>query len=441
MLSAVLDTAHPKKENIVNTSLFARRFARSCIASLALLAVLISTLFVSVVPARAADGVVSNCSDDAELSSLLVGGGTISFNCGTALIHLSNTILISANTTIDGGGLLTLSGDNERQFFVVDTGAMLTLRNIVLTNGFSPGDGGAINNRGTLALENSTIRNSQAQASGGAIVSYGPLYITNSVLEGNRAANGGALYPRWSNARTSIANSVLRNNRTTDTTNGAGGAILAWDGAPVYLEFSDIYSNTAALGGGIYNFAHSLLFLNSGTRLHDNAASHSGGGILNDEGATMTVINTTFSGNSASRGGGISNVEFGRMTLTNATLIYNSSGALDNEVGGLSEVTVKNTIVAHTFGGPNCSRDITNSGFNLSSDASCGFGSGRDSVMVLLGELADNGGPTQTHLPQAGSPAIDGGAGCPSEDQRGINRPQGAACDIGAVEVETQVQQ
>jgi hypothetical protein len=48
--------------------------------------------------------------------------------------------------------------------------------------------------------------------------------------------------------------------------------------------------------------------------------------------------------------------------------------------------------------------------------------------------LADNGGPTLTFMPQAGSPAINAGAGCPARDQRGASRPFGPACDIGAVE-------
>src|SRR5581483_5022479 len=54
-----------------------------------------------------------------------------------------------------------------------------------------------------------------------------------------------------------------------------------------------------------------------------------------------------------------------------------------------------------------------------------------------LGPLQDNGGPTPTMLPAAGSPAVDAGddALCPATDQRGVTRPQGAHCDIGAVEV------
>ncbi len=54
----------------------------------------------------------------------------------------------------------------------------------------------------------------------------------------------------------------------------------------------------------------------------------------------------------------------------------------------------------------------------------------------LLGPLRDNGGQTETEDLLAGSPAIDSGtfSGCPEADQRGVPRPQGAACDIGAVE-------
>ena len=57
----------------------------------------------------------------------------------------------------------------------------------------------------------------------------------------------------------------------------------------------------------------------------------------------------------------------------------------------------------------------------------------------LLGALADNGGPTQTHALLTGSPAIDAAGDCVADlsittDQRGISRPQGTACDIGAFE-------
>jgi hypothetical protein len=56
-----------------------------------------------------------------------------------------------------------------------------------------------------------------------------------------------------------------------------------------------------------------------------------------------------------------------------------------------------------------------------------------------IGALADNGGPTFTRALLAGSPARNAGAACPAADQRGIARPQGSACDIGAYEVVEQL--
>jgi len=86
---------------------------------------------------------------------------------------------------------------------------------------------------------------------------------------------------------------------------------------------------------------------------------------------------------------------------------------------------------------------ITSSGNNLFSDSSCGAGSATDLVGAgdpVLGPLGDNGGATPTRVPLAGSPVRDriplSDAGCGGSDQRGVVRPQGLGCDIGAVEAE-----
>ena len=88
-------------------------------------------------------------------------------------------------------------------------------------------------------------------------------------------------------------------------------------------------------------------------------------------------------------------------------------------------------------------------GFNFSDDSSCGFGNTdegdrQNAGSPGVGALAANGGPTQTMLPQTGSPLIDAvpiaqcqldGASGITRDQRGVTRPQGSGCDIGSVEV------
>ena len=90
-------------------------------------------------------------------------------------------------------------------------------------------------------------------------------------------------------------------------------------------------------------------------------------------------------------------------------------------------------------GGSTCGFSLESLGYNLTDDTSCGFTEPTDLVVAdaMLGPLQDNGGSTETHDLLFGSPAIDAGSvNCPppATDQRGVARPQGAGCDIGAVE-------
>jgi hypothetical protein len=96
--------------------------------------------------------------------------------------------------------------------------------------------------------------------------------------------------------------------------------------------------------------------------------------------------------------------------------------------------TLQNSLVAVNTGG-NCSGSITDGRHNLSfGDTSCPGIDGNPK----LGSLGNHGGPTQTISLLPGGAAIDqvppSGAGCPATDQRGVKRPQGPKCDIGAYE-------
>jgi hypothetical protein len=116
-----------------------------------------------------------------------------------------------------------------------------------------------------------------------------------------------------------------------------------------------------------------------------------------------------------------------------------------NVLGGPARV--KNTIIALNQA-KNFGRDVSgwfvSQGHNLvedtkGGDAKTNFGPGNGDVLRVnpkLAPLGDYGGPTRTHLPLPGSPAIDRGdnSGAPVADQRGVARPQGPFVDIGAVE-------
>jgi hypothetical protein len=125
---------------------------------------------------------------------------------------------------------------------------------------------------------------------------------------------------------------------------------------------------------------------------------------------------------------------------------HSVSGGLDPD----AQVTLANSILAGNTAqaGPNCSGAVSSDGHNLlGSDSLCSGFTGTGDLTKqdpLLGPLGDNGGPTFTMALGTGSPAIDGGDDVVCEappvkgiDQRGIVRPQGTHCDIGAFEAES----
>jgi predicted outer membrane repeat protein len=181
----------------------------------------------------------------------------------------------------------------------------------------------------------------------------------------------------------------------------------------------------------------------SNSTFSGNTAGRSGGAISADEGTRLEVSNSTFSGNIATNGvdgdGGAIWVQDSTATITNSTFSGNtadtdSGGGVRN--AGNATLTLSNTLLANNAGG-NCSGTVTDGGGNLEwPDASCGFAT--PSADPKLGPLQDNGGPTQTHALLAGSAAIDAAVDCspPTTDQRGVARPQGVACDIGAFELD-----
>lgn len=174
------------------------------------------------------------------------------------------------------------------------------------------------------------------------------------------------------------------------------------------------------------------------------------GGAFYTFGGTVTLQNSTVSGNSAYRcsevcdgtGGAIVNGS-GNLAMNNSTVSGNSAGGIVN--GGTA--TLQNSIVANNSGS-NCGGTITSDGYNLSSDGTCKFDKAGDldNHDPMLGPLQNNGGPTPTMALLSGSLAIDAGnpSGCTDgqgqllkTDQRGQPRPNKedtGGCDMGAYE-------
>ena len=211
-------------------------------------------------------------------------------------------------------------------------------------------------------------------------------------------------------------------------------------------------------GGGIYNEGETTL---TRVLVAGNLGGYSGGGIWNQD--TLTAVNSTIAANATNAdGGGIGTAPYDYETdetgattdLTNVTIAFNEAGSDDEQGrgGGLTRectncgtiaVQLKNTIIAHNEAekaGDNCfgPQVIHSKGNNLENDDSCLLSGSGDKSNTDAGLLprGNNGGQTDTYALASGSAAIDAGAneGCPSEDQRGVARPQGAACDIGAYE-------
>ena len=485
---------------------------------------------ISFVQPAAAAGVVGNgtpgsCTE-ATLTKALVGGGNVYFNCGSSplTITLTSEKVIAANTIVDGNTngkpLITLSGGGKNRIFkTTDGGIQFTVKNLTITNGFTPDGGGGILSgyRGKLTVVNSKFNNNISTKvgtfdGGGAIFSKSEstVIVDKSTFTGNTAANGGAINSLLSNL--TVTNSIFTSNKSVVTDSGGGGGAIYHDGAngdngKIILRGNTFTNNTAifqggavfsqlynqetstidkntfsansvtgtgnqGFGGAIFNVggiltgltgftggANNTVMTVSNSTFSANIASNQGAGLWNGNGATVNITNSTFFGNRAvsadgknGLGGGIMRTG-GNINITNSTIAGNYAGFQGGGIAGGIETKITNVILANNVANNsgnnwniknNCFDQMTNGGNNLQFPAkNPNDPSDRDCVAGILtadpklSSLANNGGSTQTMALLTGSPAINAGnnATCPTIDQRGVTRPQGGVCDIGAFEV------
>jgi len=233
------------------------------------------------------------------------------------------------------------------------------------------------------------------------------------------------------------AGNLTLNRISIVNANATDGSVMINTGT-VTISNSTLSGNNADFSGGsIYNTGTVMI---SNSTLSGNNAGGSGGSIFNT--GTVTISNSTLSGNSAgSQGGAIDN--FGPLNVSSSTFSGNNAGSYGGGIhdggqfgGGTHNVTITNSIFYNSTCSNRGSSTFSGSG-NVMFPAACDTVGG---ILTnpLLGLLGNNGGPTQTFMLLADSPAIDAlVSSCPATDQRGVARPQGNACDIGAVEIQT----
>ncbi len=320
-------------------------------------------------------GTAGTCTVRQAVVSMNTGSvaGTSCVNTGAPGFHTNDIINFDVATFPSGGAnTITLADDSTSTLSISD--AHLTIDASANGQVTIQRPSGAANNFGIIY---------QGQPDGGSLT------LNHLILSNGSGTSGGGIRNPFANGHLTLLNSTLSGNSA-----GAGGGVAS-DGYLLVIN-STLSGNSASRGGGIYSRN------------------------------TIVVTNSTLSGNVASMGGGIYS-ELGNVTVTNSTISANT--ASDNISGGILNLNgagpkVINSIVAGNNGGD--LRYLPGAG------SSGNFIGGNPQ----LGALANNGGSTATLVPLPGSPVIDAIActSAPATDQRGVVRPQGVQCDIGAVE-------
>jgi beta-glucanase (GH16 family) len=354
------------------------------------------------------DVTVTNAADSGAgslrkaLGSVCIGG-TVHFApalAGQAITNLS-ALTIAKNVTIDGVDApgLTISGGDTVRGLEVSASATATIRNLTISHGYGFQLAGGVLNNGKLTLDH--------------------VIVTANTM----ATNAGDFWQ-------------------------GGGGIYNGDGATLSLIDSTVSNNNARWsGGGIYSFFNTTTTIVRST-ISGNVSNDVGGGIRSL--GNMTITNSTISGNTSTgwHGGAIFHTD-GAMEISSSTIANNigpdwapSAIFIGSFNAALPSLKLTNTLITgnHWYA---CEQhaagtvSLTSGGHNLVQDGSCSpVASDLIGADPLLGPLADNSGPTQTHALLAGSPAIDAAdaAASPATDQRSVARPQGAGYDIGAFE-------
>jgi hypothetical protein len=274
-----------------------------------------------------------------------------------------------------------------------------------------------------LGARSSTIIRTGGFLAGFSVVSIAPS-VTRATIQGVTITGGDSLESPGGGVNNQGV-LTLRDSAITANTGESGGGGIFSNGTLAVIG-STISGNTAAGGAGARIAAGSnAVFVNSTISDNQAFAGGTGGGLFVSSSATVTLANVTLSSNEANSSAG---------------------GDLYN----LGAVSARNTLIASGTGAngtQNCVGVITSEGYNIEDRDQCGLAGTGDQTNTdpMLGALQDNGGQTDTRAPALDSPVVDHGnpTGCTDAtnvllmvDQRGLMRPEGLACDVGAYELQ-----
>lgn len=324
-----------------------------------------------------------NCSlrEAIDAANTNPGADDVSVPAGTYLLTRGQ-LVVSDDVAVAGAGAdsTIIDGDGTNRVFDLQLSGVVEISGVAIQNGYDSLRGGGVYNTADLTIINSTLSNNRAIDSGGGVFNMGgTVTLTNSTVSGNQSGYGGGLNNSFGTV--TLINSTVSGNDAR---------------VPAVQPFPEYYVGS---GGGIFNTG------------------------------SIAISNSTIVGNYAVyEGGGIFNSSFGTVTLSNTVVAQNYA----------------------IYAGLNCNNiitsPITSLGYNLmESGRPCGSPVSEDWVVsdAMVGPLANNGGPTETHALLPESLGIDHGSlNCPppATDQRGEARPVDgdgdgmARCDIGSVE-------
>lgn len=376
---------------------------------------------------------VTNTRDDGPGSlrnaiSNAVAGDTIRFAIGSAnagVIQIKSTLVIDKDLRILGPGPLRIAvvrslAKNTPSFtvFNVDDGAV-TISGLTVANGRalnpdgkSDNLGGGIRNFATLTISNCIFTRNEAQTEaggvgfGGGIFSFGALTLLDSNFDDNEVS-------------------------------GAGGGVSTFHCPNFRAERCTFSDNFAKVQGGGISFQGSLGHIKNCT-ISDNRSVKNGG-------AASALLHLVFPGEASGLDISACTITENHGDTNGAVIVAALSGSLGIVTRMIGTLVAENEPQNFLLVNAN----VQSLGHNLDSDGSSGFvngaigdivGTPTNPIDARLGPLSYNGGLTLTHALRHGSPAIDSGSCVDTEgvalatDQRGVPRPQGLSCDIGAFE-------